>query len=286
MKKIIILTTLMLLFILSSCGNKSVDDIYSMMDTEIQSNTDDSIKDDNVTIKKGSKYKDCDKNYIPQLVEQGTSVTVISQENKKVTISFRVDDALASYNISALKQLTTEENYNNIINSFYKYDSEMIDENGNASARENGIKRKFVCIKLGLTNELTEDFIMTPANFNLLDLQNIKEDGLFQYNQIGGGYKYMDTPDAWEYKLAGHLTLHPGEEKEVVFVFVVDSEWLDSCKFIKDGKEGVYTDLKTGGPTLNNVYMTTSCIDSSGVNTRKGVAANEALLHLNIRNID
>ena len=74
----------------------------------------------------------------------------------------------------------------------------------------------------------------------------------------------MDTPDAWEYKLSGHLTLHPGEEKEVVFVFVVDSEWLDSCKFIKDGKEGVYTDLKTGGPTLNNVYMTTSCIDSSG----------------------
>lgn len=289
MKKIIILLMASLTIVITGCGKKSVDDIYSMMDKSDSKQDAATQNSDSDKYKKNIKsegYKEC-VNDVPELIEQGNAVTVTLQGNKKITLTMRVDDVLACDNISALKQLTSENAYNNLVNyALYKDNNDFIAEDGSITESERGIKRKAVCVKLGVTNDDNDSYILGPAAFMLYDLRDIKEDGTFQYQRLQGRFAYTDVPDGWEYKSSDKVTLQPHEEREIVLIFFVETEWIDSGVRLNDNGNYTYVDIKTGGSSFNNIYMTTSFAEVSGVNVKQGFAANKALLQLNIMDTD
>lgn len=120
-RKSIIFAILCALMLVSGCSSQSTDDIYQMMENaSSKSNSSESsgqsdIVSDNSPHVHTEGYNECNKDYMPELVQAGeTAKVTIGSRND--TLSFTVTDALITDDFSDLRQFTSQAAYDNIRN--------------------------------------------------------------------------------------------------------------------------------------------------------------------------
>ena len=258
-RKSIIFAILCVLMLVSGCSSQSTDDIYQMMENaSSKSNGSESsgqsdMVSDNSPRVYTEDYKECNKNYMPELVQTGeTAKVTIGSRND--TLSFTVTDALITDDFSDLRQLTSQAAYDNIRNFLlYVETDDYIDEQGNILDSERGVERKALFVKLSIK----------------------KENSVMKYRRLkgtnDGGPICANAPDAFTLKSASKITLQPGEEKEEVLIYFEEDKWVEqyTYRYDKDIGKGVYGDLVYGDDiSYDNIYFSTSFMYESNIQNK------------------
>ncbi len=261
-RKSIIFAILCVLMLVSGCSSQSTDDIYQMMENaSSKSNGSESsgqsdMVSDNSPRVYTEDYKECNKNYMPELVQTGeTAKVTIGSRND--TLSFTVTDALITDDFSDLRQLTSQAAYDNIRNFLlYVETDDYIDEQGNILDSERGVERKALFVKLSIKNENNSEYTLPIHSLSLYSIK--KENSVMKYRRLkgtnDGGPICANAPDAFTLKSASKITLQPGEEKEEVLIYFEEDKWVEqyTYRYDKDIGKGVYGDLVYG----DDIYMT------------------------------
>ena len=273
-RKSIIFAILCALMLVSGCSSQSTDDIYQMMENaSSKSNSSESsgqsdMVSDNSPRVYTEDYKECNKNYMPELVQTGeTAKVTIGSRND--TLSFTVTDALITDDFSDLRQLTSQAAYDNIRNFLlYVETDDYIDEQGNILDSERGVERKALFVKLSIKNENNSKYTLDIPGLNLYSIK--MENSVMKYRRLegtnDGGPVCADSPDAFTLKSTSKITLQPGEEKEEVLIYFEEDKWVEqyTYRYDKDIGKGVYGDLVYGDNiSYDNIYFSTSFMDES-----------------------
>ena len=209
-RKSIIFAILCVLMLVSGCSSQSTDDIYQMMENaSSKSNGSESsgqsdMVSDNSPRVYTEDYKECNKNYMPELVQTGeTAKVTIGSRND--TLSFTVTDALITDDFSDLRQLTSQAAYDNIRNFLlYVETDDYIDEQGNILDSERGVERKALFVKLSIKNENNSEYTLPIHSLSLYSIK--KENSVMQYRRLkgtnDGGPICANAPDAFTLKSA------------------------------------------------------------------------------------
>lgn len=273
-RKSIIFAILCVLMLVSGCSSQSTDDIYQMMENaSSKSNSSESsgqsdMVSDNSPRVYTEGYKECNKDYMPELVRAGeTDKVTIGSRND--TLSFTVTDALITDDFSDLRQLTSQVAYDNIRNFLlYVETDDYIDEQGNILDSERGVERKALFVKLSIKNENNSEYTLDIPGLNLYSIK--MEDSVMKYRRLEGAHDggpiCADAPDAFTLKSASKITLQPGEEKEEVLIYFEEDKWVEQYthRYDKDIGKGVYGDLVYGDDiSYDNIYFSTSFMEES-----------------------
>ncbi len=273
-RKSIIFAILCALMLVSGCSSQSTDDIYQMMENaSSKSNSSESsgqsdMVSDNSPHVYTEGYKECNKDYMPELVQTGeTAKVTIGSRND--TLSFTVTDALITDDFSDLKQLTSQAAYDNIRKFLlYVATDDYIDEQGNILDSERGVERKALFVKLSIKNENNSEYTLNIPSLNLYSIK--MEDSVMKYRRLEGAHDggpiCADAPDAFTLKSASKITLQPGEEKEEVFVYFEEDKWVEqyTSSYDKDMGKIVYRDMVYGDDiSYDNIYFSTSFMEES-----------------------
>lgn len=295
-RKSIIFAILCVLMLVSGCSSQSTDDIYQMMENaSSKSNGSESsgqsdMVSDNSPRVYTEDYKECNKNYMPELVQTGeTAKVTIGSRND--TLSFTVTDALITDDFSDLRQLTSQAAYDNIRNFlFYVETDDYIDEQGNILDSERGVERKALFVKLSIKNENNSEYTLPIHSLSLYSIK--KENSVMKYRRLkgtnDGGPICANAPDAFTLKSASKITLQPGEEKEEVLIYFEEDKWVEqyTYRYDKDIGKGVYGDLVYGDDiSYDNIYFSTSFMyESNNQNKDRGYFEKiKSLIKLDIR---
>ena len=286
-RKSIIFAILCVLMLVSGCSSQSTDDIYQMMENaSSKSNGSESsgqsdMVSDNSPRVYTEDYKECNKNYMPELVQTGeTAKVTIGSRND--TLSFTVTDALITDDFSDLRQLTSQAAYDNIRNFLlYVETDDYIDEQGNILDSERGVERKALFVKLSIKNENNSEYTLPIHSLSLYSIK--KENSVMKYGPI-----CANAPDAFTLKSASKITLQPGEEKEEVLIYFEEDKWVEqyTYRYDKDIGKGVYGDLVYGDDiSYDNIYFSTSFMyESNNQNKDRGYFEKiKSLIKLDIR---
>lgn len=273
-RKSIIFAILCALMLVSGCSSQSTDDIYQMMENaSSKSNSSESsgqsdMVSDNSPRVYTEGYKECNKDYMPELVQAGeTAKVTIGSRND--TLSFTVTDALITDDFSDLRQLTSQVAYDNIRNFLlYVETDDYIDEQGNILDSKRGVERKALFVKLSIKNENNSKYTLDIPGLNLYSIK--MENSVMKYRRLegtnDGGPVCADSPDAFTLKSTSKITLQPGEEKEEVLIYFEEDKWVEqyTYRYDKDIGKGVYGDLVYGDNiSYDNIYFSTSFMDES-----------------------
>ena len=277
-RKSIIFAILCVLMLVSGCSSQSTDDIYQMMENA-------SSKSPRVYTE---DYKECNKNYMPELVQTGeTAKVTIGSRND--TLSFTVTDALITDDFSDLRQLTSQAAYDNIRNFLlYVETDDYIDEQGNILDSERGVERKALFVKLSIKNENNSEYTLPIHSLSLYSIK--KENSVMKYRRLkgtnDGGPICANAPDAFTLKSASKITLQPGEEKEEVLIYFEEDKWVEqyTYRYDKDIGKGVYGDLVYGDDiSYDNIYFS-FMYESNNQNKDRGYFEKiKSLIKLDIR---
>lgn len=282
--------------LVSGCSSQSTDDIYQMMENaSSKSNGSESsgqsdMVSDNSPRVYTEDYKECNKNYMPELVQTGeTAKVTIGSRND--TLSFTVTDALITDDFSDLRQLTSQAAYDNIRNFLlYVETDDYIDEQGNILDSERGVERKALFVKLSIKNENNSEYTLPIHSLSLYSIK--KENSVMKYRRLkgtnDGGPICANAPDAFTLKSASKITLQPGEEKEEVLIYFEEDKWVEqyTYRYDKDIGKGVYGDLVYGDDiSYDNIYFSTSFMyESNNQNKDRGYFEKiKSLIKLDIR---
>lgn len=268
-RKSIIFAILCVLMLVSGCSSQSTDDIYQMMENaSSKSNGSESsgqsdMVSDNSPRVYTEDYKECNKNYMPELVQTGeTAKVTIGSRND--TLSFTVTDALIT--------------------------DDYIDEQGNILDSERGGERKALFVKLSIKNENNSEYTLPIHSLSLYSIK--KENSVMKYRRLkgtnDGGPICANAPDAFTLKSASKITLQPGEEKEEVLIYFEEDKWVEqyTYRYDKDIGKGVYGDLVYGDDiSYDNIYFSTSFMyESNNQNKDRGYFEKiKSLIKLDIR---
>lgn len=273
-RKSIIFAILCALMLVSGCSSQSTDDIYQMMENaSSKSNGSESsgqsdMFSDNSPHVYTEGYNECNKDYMPELVQTGeTAKVTIGSRND--TLSFTVTDALITDDFSDLRQFTSQAAYDNIRNFLlYVETDDCIDEQGNILDSKRGVERKALFVKLSIKNENNSEYTLPIHSLSLYSIK--KENSVMKYRRLegapDGGPICADAPDAFTLKSASKITLQPGEEKEEVLIYFEEDKWVEqyTYRYDKDIGKGVYGDLVYGDDiSYDNIYFSTSFMDES-----------------------
>ena len=273
-RKSIIFAILCVLMLVSGCSSQSTNDIYQMMENaSSKSNGSESsgqsdMVSDNSPRVYTEDYKECNKNYMPELVQTGeTAKVTIGSRND--TLSFTVTDALITDDFSDLRQFTSQAAYDNIRNFLlYVETDDCIDEQGNILDSKRGVERKALFVKLSIKNENNSEYTLPIHSLSLYSIK--KENSVMKYRRLegapDGGPICADAPDAFTLKSASKITLQPCEEKEEVLIYFEEDKWVEqyTYRYDKDIGKGVYGDLVYGDDiSYDNIYFSTSFMDES-----------------------
>lgn len=273
-RKSIIFAILCALMLVSGCSSQSTDDIYQMMENaSSKSNSSESsgqsdMVSDNSPRVYTEGYKECNKDYMPELVQAGeTAKVTIGSRND--TLSFTVTDAFITDDFSDLRQLTSQVAYDNIRNFLlYVETDDYIDEQGNILDSERGVERKALFVKLSIKNENNSEYTLDIPGLSLYSIK--MEDSVMKYRRLEGAHDggpiCADAPDAFTLKSTSKITLQPGEEKEEVLIYFEEDKWVEQYthRYDKDIGKGVYGDLVYGDDiSYDNIYFSTSFMEES-----------------------
>ena len=162
------------------------------------------------------------------------------------------------------------------IAEYIKYDTEtpekfsaydkMINEDGTFANDRKGIKQVALLMKLKITNNGDEDFQFLSNGFRLYCFRYNEQDDATYYSTIESRQSYLNIHDDHEI-FRHHLTIKPGETKEVVAMEVIPYEFVTSYTRTTANVGGqyidTYKDITTDGLTIDSLYTCYSTTDKA-----------------------
>ena len=193
-------------------------------------------------------------------------------ENQKDKVRDKVNNIPSAENVDELSKLMSEED----IAEYIKYDTEtpekfsaydkMINEDGTFANDRKGMKQVALLMKLKITNNGDEDFQFLSNGFRLYCFRYNKQDDATYYSTIESRQSYLNIHDDHEI-FRHHLTIKPGETKEVVAMEFIPYEFVTSYTRTTANVGGqyidTYKDITTDGLTVDSLYTCYSTTDKA-----------------------
>ena len=144
---------------------------------------------------------------------------------------------------------------------YYKFN-----EDGTFANDRKGIKQVALLMKLKITNNGDEDFQFLSNGFRLYCFRYNEQDDATYYSTIESRQSYLNIHDDHEI-FRHHLTIKPGETKEVVAMEVIPYEFVNSYTRTTANVGGqyidTYKDITTDGLTIDSLYTCYSTTDKA-----------------------
>ena len=231
-RKCLIIPVLMAgILLMGGCSRQSIEDVKRFQETSkavenqtnqtgiIQENESRENKVDNVFAGMVSSS--------PKYAERYSDVDMEIYTGKLVTkFTYSIGETAIAENVDELSKLMSEED----IAEYIKYDTEtpekfsaydkMINEDGTFANDRKGIKQVALLMKLKITNNGDEDFQFLSNGFRLYCFRYNEQDDATYYSTIESRQSYLNIHDDHEI-FRHHLTIKPGETKEVVAMEVI-----------------------------------------------------------------
>lgn len=268
-RKCLIIPVLMAgILLMGGCSRQSIEDVKRFQETStavenqtnqtgiIQENESRENKVDNVFAGMVSSS--------PKYAERYSDVDMEIYTGKLVTkFTYSIGETAIAENVDELSKLMSEED----IAEYIKYDTEtpekfsaydkMINEDGTFENDRKGIKQVALLMKLKITNNGDEDFQFLSNGFRLYCFRYNEQDDATYYSTIESRQSYLNIHDDHEI-FRHHLTIKPGETKEVVAMEVIPYEFVTSYTRTTANVGGqyidTYKDITTDGLTIDSLY--------------------------------
>lgn len=251
-KRILCTILIFNLILLIGCEKQSINDINtepettSVISTEATTTNKIHINEDDNNNKYNSIVNEVDK------VELGESVLV--DYDKTTVFTACVKDTFITDNIFNCSEMMSSDNVNNIYNFYTTFEnSHILNEDGTITVDRFGNERVFLLVKLSIKNEADKEFIFNSMGFEIYDIKS-NENKFLSYCRRAEGFRFIDTPDDYQMN-HNHLTLQPGEEKEIVMGTPISTKLVKEYDYYNEGGSTHYENVITGGNALNDLYM-------------------------------
>ena len=225
-KYVVVLVMLAGALLMGGCSRQSIEDVRRFEETStavenqtnqtgiIQENESRENKVDNVFAGMVSSS--------PKYAERYSDVDMEIYTGKLVTkFTYSIGETAIAENVDELSKLMSGED----IAEYIKYDTEtsekfsaydkMINEDGTFANDRKGMKQVALLMELKITNNGDEDFQFLSNGFRLYCFRYNKQDDATYYSTIESRQSYLNIHDEHEI-FRHHLTIKPGETKEVV----------------------------------------------------------------------
>ena len=260
-RKCLIIPVLMAgILLMGGCSRQSIEDVKRFQETStavenqtnqtgiIQENESRENKVDNVFAGMVSSS--------PKYAERYSDVDMEIYTGKLVTkFTYSIGETAIAENVDELSKLMSEED----IAEYIKYDTEtpekfsaydkMINEDGTFANDRKGIKQVALLMKLKITNNGDEDFQFLSNGFRLYCFRYNEQDDATYYSTIESRQSYLNIHDDHEI-FRHHLTIKPGETKEVVAMEVIPYEFEE--KIVTLSYMETYTPSVKGGKKITS----------------------------------
>ncbi len=251
-KRILCTILIFNLFLLAGCEKQSIHDINtepettSIVSTEATITNKVHVNEDENNNKYNSIINEVDK------VELGESVFV--NYSKTTVFTACVKDTFITDNIYNCSEMMSSDNVNNIYNFYTTFESShILNEDGTLTVDKFGNERVFLLVKLLIKNEMDREYIFNSMNFKIFDIKSDKNK-LLSYCLRAEGFRFIDIGDDYQTQV-NHLTLQPGEEKEIVMGTPISTKLVKEYDYYNEGESTHYENVITGGNALNDIYM-------------------------------
>ncbi len=251
-KRILCTILIFNLFLLAGCEKQSIHDINtepettSIVSTEATITNKVHVNEDENNNKYNSIINEVDK------VELGESVFV--NYSKTTVFTACVKDTFITDNIYNCSEMMSSDNVNNIYNFYTTFESShILNEDGTLTVDKFGNERVFLLVKLLIKNEMDREYIFNSMNFKIFDIKSDKNK-LLSYCLRAEGFRFIDIGDDYQTQV-NHLTLQPGEEKEIVMGTPISTKLVKEYDRYNEGGSTRYENVVTGGNALNDIYM-------------------------------
>ncbi len=251
-KRILCTILIFNLFLLAGCEKQSIHDINtepettSIVSTEATITNKVHVNEDENNNKYNSIINEVDK------VELGESVFV--NYSKTTVFTACVKDTFITDNIYNCSEMMSSDNIDNIYKYYTTFENNhVLNEDGTITVDRFGNERVFLLVKLLIKNEADREFMFNSMGFKIFD---IKSDGnkLLSYCLRAEGFQFIDIGDDYQTQV-NHLTLQPGEEKEIVMGTPISTKLVKEYDYYNEGESTHYENVITGGNALNDIYM-------------------------------
>ena len=251
-KRILCTILIFNLFLLAGCEKQSINDINtepettSIVSTEATITNKVHVNEDENNNKYNSIINEVDK------VELGESVFV--NYSKTTVFTACVKDTFITDNIYNCSEMMSSDNIDNIYKYYTTFENNhVLNEDGTITVDKFGNERVFLLVKLLIKNEMNREDMFNSMNFEIFD---IKSDGnkLLSYCRRAEGFRFIDIADDYQMN-HNHLTLQPGEEKEIVMGTPISTKLVKEYDYYNEGESMRYENVITGGNALNDIYM-------------------------------
>ena len=257
-RKCLIIPVLMAgILLMGGCSRQSIEDVKRFQETStavenqtnqtgiIQENESRENKVDNVFAGMVSSS--------PKYAERYSDVDMEIHTGKLVTkFTYSIGETAIAENVDELSKLMSEED----IAEYIKYDTETPEK---FSAYDK-------LMKLKITNNGDEDFQFLSNGFRLYCFRYNEQDDATYYSTIESRQSYLNIHDDHEI-FRHHLTIKPGETKEVVAMEVIPYEFVNSYTRTTANVGGqyidTYKDITTDGLTIDSLYTCYSTTDKA-----------------------
>ncbi len=251
-KRILCTILIFNLFLLAGCEKQSINDINtepettSIVSTEAVITNKVHVNEDENNNKYTSIMNEVDK------VELGESIFV--DYSKTTVFTACVKDTFITDNIYNCSEMMSNDNVNNIYNFYTTFESShILNEDGTLTVDKFGNERVFLLVKLLIKNEMDREYIFNSMNFKIFDIKSDKNK-LLSYCLRAEGFRFIDIGDDYQTQV-NHLTLQPGEEKEIVMGTSISTKLVKEYDHYNEGGSTHYENVITGGNALNDIYM-------------------------------
>lgn len=251
-KRILCIILIFNLFLLAGCEKQSINNINtelettSIVSTEAVITNKMHVNEDDNNNKYNSIVNKVDK------VELGESVLV--DYSKTTIFTACVKDVFITNNIFNCSEMMSNDNVDNIYNFYTTFEnSHILNEDGTLTVDKFGNERVFLLVKMLIKNEADREFIFNSMGFEIYDIKS-NEDKLLSYCRRVEGFRFIDIADDYQMN-HNHLTLQPGEEKEIVMGTPISTKLVKEYDCYNEGGSTRYENVITGGNALNDIYM-------------------------------
>ena len=277
-RKCLIITVFMVgTLVIGGCSRQSIEDVRRFEETstavENQSNQTGIIQENESRENKVDNVFTGMVSSSPKYAERFFDVDMEIRTGKLVTqFTYNIGETAIAENVDELSKLMSEED----IAEYVKYDTEtpqkfstydkMINEDGTFANDRMGMKQVALLIKYKITNNSGEDFAFQSNSFRLYCFRYNEQEDATYYSTIESRQSYLNIHDDHEI-FRHHLTIKPGETKEVVAMEFIPYEFVTSYTRTTANAGGeyidTYKDITTDGLTIDSLYTCYSTTDKA-----------------------
>ena len=238
-RKCLIIPVLMAgILLMGGCSRQSIEDVKRFQETstavENQTNQTGIIQENESRENKVDNVFEGMVSSSPKYAERYSDVDMEIHTGKLVTkFTYSIGETAIAENVDELSKLMSEED----IAEYVKYDAETsekfsaydkkVNDDGTFINDKMGIKQVALLMKLKITNNSDEDFQFLSNGFRLYCFRYNEQDDATYYSTIESRQSYLNIHDDHEI-FRHHLTIKPGETKEVVAMEFIPYEFVTS----------------------------------------------------------